>query len=152
MKTHMSLGVAALTALTLTLPAMAATSPSPMTPCPITIRSFEVTPALTDPVHGRRPGADFVTFRDARTVAASHVTFSFYGKNGLVKSATTKGLFSPGIDIQKQFPDVSDVEILSVIVAKADFADGIVCRNWKNAGAVFKQRKHFGPTATHKRA
>jgi hypothetical protein len=113
-----------------------------MTPCPIDIRSLEIQPRITDPGRGGHPGTDFVTFRDARKVAASHVTFAFYGQKGFIKSATTKGLFSPGVDIQKQFPDTSYFLITSAIVSKADFADGIVCHNRNNSGAVLSQRKH----------
>jgi len=146
MNMRTSLGLAALAALTLTLPAMAATPPATMTPCPIDIRSLEILPPVTDPDRGRHPGTDFVTFRDARTVAASHVTFAFYGKKGFVKSATTKGLFSPGVDIQKQFPDTSIVVITSAVVSKADFADGTVCHNRNNSGAVISRRKRAGST------
>jgi hypothetical protein len=141
MKTRTSLGSAALAALTLTLPAVAATPPATMDPCPITIRSLQISPAVTDADRGRHPGSDFVTFRDARTVAASHVTFAFYAQKKFVKSAVTKGLFSPGIDIQKQFPDTSAVLITSVVVSKADFADGTVCHNRNNSGAVISRRK-----------
>jgi hypothetical protein len=146
MKTRTSLGSAALAALTLTLPAMAATPPLTMTPCPIVIRSLEISPPVTDPDRGRHPGTDFVTFRDARSVPASHVTFAFYGKKGFVKSATTRGLFSPAIDIEKQFPDTAPVVITSVIVSKADFADGTVCHNRNNSGAVISRRKRAGST------
>jgi hypothetical protein len=148
MKTCTSLGLAALAAVALTLPAMAATAPAAMIPCPIEIRSLQVSPSVVNTDRGRNPGADYVTFRDARTVAATHVTFAFYGngKRGFIKSAVSKGLFSPGIDILKHFPDTSIFLITSVVVSKADFADGRVCHNRNNSGAVFSRRKHTKST------
>jgi hypothetical protein len=92
----------------------------------------------------RHPGTDFITFRNTRAVAASHVTFTFYAMKSFVKRVTTKGLFSPGIDVQKQFPDTGIVLITSAVVSKADFADGTVCRNRNTSGAVFSRRKHPG--------
>jgi hypothetical protein len=142
MKTRTSLGLAALAALTLTLPAVAATAPATMVPCPIDIRSFQVSPSVVNTDHGRNPGADYITFRDARPVAASHVTFAFYGKKGFIKSTARNGLFSPGTDIQTQFPDTSYFLITSVVVTKAVFADGRVCHNRNNSGAVFSHPKH----------
>jgi hypothetical protein len=141
MKTRTSVASAILAAMTLTLPAQAATPPPTMATCPITIRSLEILEPVVDPDRGRHPGTDFITFRNARTVAASHVTFAFYANKNYVKSAVTKGLFSPGIDIQKQFPDTSTVVITSVAVSKAVFADGTVCHNRNNAGAVTSVRK-----------
>jgi hypothetical protein len=109
--------------------------------CPITIRSLEITEPVADPDRGRQPGVDYITFRNTRSVAASHVTFTFYAKKRFVKNAVTKGLFSPGVDIQKQFPDTSDLAIMSVVVSKAVFADGTVCHNRSNAGAMTSLRK-----------
>ena len=115
-----------------------------MTTCPIAIRSLEIRPAITDQDRGRHPGTDFVTFRNIRTVAASHVTFTFYAGKSHVKSATSKGLFSPGVDIQTQFPDTAYVLITSAVVSKADFADGTVCHNRNGSGAVISHRKRAG--------
>ncbi len=136
-----SLASAILFAATVALPALAATPPPAMTLCPITIRSLEISEPTVDPDRGRQPGTDYITFRNSRTVAASHVTFAFYAKKRFVKAAVAKGLFSPGIDIQKQFPDSSDLAIMSVVVSKAVFADGTVCHNRNNAGAVTSVRK-----------
>jgi hypothetical protein len=149
MKTRMFLASVMLAALTLPLPAAAATPAPTMASCPITIRSLEITEPIVDPDRGRHPGTDDITFRNARTVAASHVTFAFYAKQNFVKSAVTKGLFSPGIDIQKQFPDTSNVVITSVVVTKAVFADGTVCHNRNNTGAVTSKRK--SPTGSKRK-
>jgi hypothetical protein len=104
MKTCTFLTLVTLAALTLPLRAPAATPAPTMATCPITIRSLEITEPIVDPDRGRHPGTDDITFRNARTVAASHVTFAFYAKQNFVKSAVTKGLFSPGIDIRKAVP------------------------------------------------
>jgi hypothetical protein len=136
-----SIASAILAAATRTLPGLAATPPPAITLCPIAIRSLEISEPVADPDRGRLPGTDYITFRNARTVAASRVIFAFYANKKFVKSAVTKGLFSPGIDIQKQFPDTSNVAIMSVVVSKADFADGTVCHNQNNSGAVTSQRK-----------
>lgn len=98
-------------------------------PCPVTLRSVQITPTNT---FQYQPDIGFVNvaYTNDRDVTATDVVFTLYADGLTVSSFEDKGTFATGAVIKRRFIDHSDALDQQISVAEVKYADGTV---WTNA-------------------